>query len=56
MTVPRLLLIAIACFVFIDLKFGGGRTLDAFWDQATRLGYWLTNEIQSITYKIPRLR
>ena len=34
MTVPRLALIAIACFVFIDMKFGDGRTVDALWDQA----------------------
>jgi hypothetical protein len=55
MTVPRLLLIAITCFAFIDLKFGGGRTLDALWDQARSLGYWLNNEFQSVTYKIARL-
>jgi len=54
MTVPRLLLIAFACFVFIDLKFGGGRTLDAIWDHARSLGYWLNSEFQSITYKIAR--
>jgi hypothetical protein len=54
MTVPRLALIAIAGFVFIDLKFGGGRTLDAIWDQAKSLGYWLNNEFQSVTYKIAR--
>jgi hypothetical protein len=55
MTVPRLVLIAIACFMFIDLKFGGGRTLDAIWDQATNLGYWLNNEFQSVAYKIAPL-
>jgi hypothetical protein len=54
MTVPRLALIAIACFVFIDLKFGGGQTLDAIWDQAKSLGYWLNNEFQGVTYKIAR--
>jgi hypothetical protein len=55
MTVTRLVLIAIACFVFIDLKFGGGRTLDALWDQAVSLGHWLNSEFQSITYQIARL-
>ena len=54
MTLRRLLLIAFACFVFIDLKFGGGRTLDAIWDHARSLGYWLNSEFQSITYKIAR--
>jgi hypothetical protein len=54
MTVPRLVLIAFACLVFIDLKFGGGRALDALWDQAKSLGYWLNNEFQGITYRIAR--
>ena len=55
MTVPRLLLIAFACFVFVDLKFGGGRTLDAAWDQISRLGNWLDSEFHSVSYEIARL-
>ena len=55
MTVPRLLLIAIACFVFIDLKFGGGRTLDALWDQSRSFAYWLNGHFQNVTYKIARI-
>ena len=54
MTIPRLAAIAFVCLVFIDMKFGGGRIVDALWDQAKSLGYWLNNEFQSITYRIAR--
>ncbi len=54
MTIPRLVAIAFVCLVFIDMKFGGGRIVDALSDQSKSLGYWLNNEFQSITYRIAR--
>jgi hypothetical protein len=56
MTVPRLVVIAIALLVFADMKFGGGRVVDALWYQATRLGYWLNNEFDGISHRIAQFR
>jgi hypothetical protein len=54
MTTPRLAAIAIACLVFIDVQFGGGQIVDAFWDQAKSVGHSLSNEIQGLTYRLAR--
>jgi hypothetical protein len=54
MTIPRLAVIAIVSLVLMDMKFGGGRIVDAIWDQAKSVGYSLNNEFQSITYRIAR--
>jgi hypothetical protein len=54
MTIPRLAAIAIACLVFIDMKFGGGQIVGALWDQAKSLGYSLNNELQGLTYRLAR--
>jgi hypothetical protein len=56
MTAPRLAVIAIACFVLVDMKFGGGRIVDALYGQAITLGHWLNNQFQGITYRIARLQ
>jgi hypothetical protein len=56
MTVPRLAVIAIVCFLFVDLKFGSGRGVDALWDQATRLGHWLNTEFDALSNMIARFR
>jgi hypothetical protein len=54
MTTPRLAAIAIACLVFIDMKFDGGQIVDAIWDQAKSLGHSLNNEFQGLTYRPAR--
>jgi hypothetical protein len=54
MTIPRLAVIAIACLLFVDVKFGNGRLVEAVDDQVTRLGYWLTKEFDSIARGITR--
>jgi hypothetical protein len=54
MTVPRLVLIAIACLFFVDVRFGNGRLVDSVEDQATRLGYWLNNEFDDLARRIAR--
>jgi hypothetical protein len=54
MTLPRLAIIAIACLVFVDVKFGNGRLVDSLEDQTSRLGYWLTNEFDSLSHQIAR--
>jgi hypothetical protein len=54
MTIPRLAAIAFVCLVFIDMKFGGGRIVDALWDQAKSVGYSLNNELQGLTYRLAR--
>jgi hypothetical protein len=56
MTIPRLTVIAIALIVFADMKFGGGRGVDALWYQVTRLGYWLSNEFDSLSHMIAQFR
>ena len=56
MTIPRLAVIATACVVFVDLKFGSGRLVDALWDEATRLGYWLDSAFSDLSYKIAHYR
>jgi hypothetical protein len=48
MTIPCLAIIVIACLFFVDVEFGNGRLVEAVADQATRLGYWLSEEFDSI--------
>jgi hypothetical protein len=54
MTMPRLAVIAIACLVFFDMKFGGGQIVGSLEDQASRLGYWLSNEFGDLSHRIAR--
>jgi hypothetical protein len=54
MRLPRLAVIAIACLVFVDVKFGNGRLIDALEDEATRAGYWLSNELDGLSHQIAR--
>jgi hypothetical protein len=56
MTIPRLAAIATVCVLLVDMKFGNGRLVDALWDETTRLGYWLNNEIGNLSYKIAHFR
>jgi hypothetical protein len=44
MTIPRFAVIAIACLLFVDVKFDNGRLTDSLEDQAARVGYWLSSE------------
>src|SRR5260370_948213 len=52
MTMPRLAVIAIACLVFFDMKFGSGQIVGSLGDQASRLGYWLSNEFGDLSRRI----
>jgi hypothetical protein len=54
MRLPRLAVIAIACLVFVDVKFGNGRLIDTLEDEATRAGYWLSNELDGLSHQIAR--
>jgi hypothetical protein len=54
MTFPRLAVIAIACLVFFDMKFGNGRLVNSLEDQASRLGSWLSSEFDGLSHKIAR--
>jgi hypothetical protein len=54
MTIPRLAVIAIACLFFVDVKFGNGHLVEAVEDQATRLGYWLSSELDDLSHRITR--
>jgi hypothetical protein len=54
-TIPRLAAIAIACLVFVDMKFGGSQIAGALRDRAKSVGYSLNNELQGVTYGIGRL-
>jgi hypothetical protein len=56
MTMPRLIVIAIACLFFVDVKFGNGRLIDSVTDQATRLGYWLNSEFDDLSRGLVRFR
>jgi hypothetical protein len=56
MTMPRLIVIAIACLFFVDVKFGNGRLVDSLEDQATRLAYWLNNEFTDLSHGLIRFR
>jgi hypothetical protein len=56
MTIPRLAVIAIACLLFVDVKFDNGRLVDSLEDQATRLGYWLSSEFDDLSHRIARFQ
>jgi hypothetical protein len=54
MATPRLAVLVIASLLFFDGKFGSGRLVGAFRDEATRVGYWLNNEFDSLSNRITR--
>jgi hypothetical protein len=56
MTMPRLIVIAIACLFLVDVKFGNGRLVDSLEDQAARLGYWLNSEFDDLSRGLIRFR
>jgi hypothetical protein len=54
MTMPRLAVVAIACLLFVDVKFGKGRLVVSLENQATRLDYWLSSELDDLSHRIAR--
>jgi hypothetical protein len=54
MTIPRFAVIAIACLLFVDVKFDNGRLTDSLEDQAARVGYWLSSEFDDLSHRIAR--
>jgi hypothetical protein len=54
MTIPRFVVIAIACLVFLDMKYGSGRIVDSLEDQASRVGYRLNSEFDDLSRRIAR--
>jgi hypothetical protein len=54
MTIPRFVVIAIACLVFFDMKYGSGRIVDSLEDQASRVGYRLNSEFDDLSRRIAR--
>ena len=48
MTVPRVVLLLLACIVFADYRFGNGRLIESVSAQTTQLGYKLSDELSKL--------
>jgi hypothetical protein len=55
MTATRLAVIATVCILVFDWRFGSGQLVNAAWDQAARLGYWLNDEFASVACRVARV-